>query len=163
MGAATTVEPGGHPLAVADLAREANELRLSEFVVRRGRWFLVRQANPDDPSSAREAMILPIRSPRGRADRAPITIGSDPACDLVLDAPGVGGLHAQLLDLHAPLEWPTLHVERTESSHGVGVDRLDVTPGGRAQLFNGTRLRLGDCELDVVSALAMHAWLRRYS
>ena len=49
------------------------------------------------------------------------------------------------------------------ANHAVRVDQLDVAAGGRAQLFNGTRLRLGPCELDVVSALAMRAWLRRYA
>lgn len=161
-GAATTSEPGGQPHGVAALARDACELRLSEFVARYGRWFLVRQANPDVPASAGEAMILPVRPPAGGDPAGPLSIGSDAACDIVVDDPEVATIHAKLLDQHNPFSWPTLHVENRDSSAGVGVDRLQVAPGGRAQLFNGTRLRLGTCELDVVSALAMQAWLRRY-
>lgn len=164
VGAATTVGPSGQPLGVADLARDASDLPLSEFVVRHGRWFLVRQANPDDPASAGEAMILPVRSTPQNAGRpTPLTLGSDPACDMRLDDPSVAAIHARLFDRHEPLEWPTLHVECDVSTDGLSVDRLDVEPGVRAQLFNGTRLRLGPCELDVVSALAMQAWLRRYA
>ena len=163
VGAATTVEPGGQPLGVPELARDASELRLSEFVARHGRWFLVRQADPDDPASAGKATILPIRSPGGAGGATALSIGSDPACDIVLADPEVAAMHARLFDAHEPLAWPTLHVECPSANHAVRVDQLDVAAGGRAQLFNGTRLRLGPCELDVVSALAMRAWLRRYA
>lgn len=101
---------------------------------------------PAGTSGAKIDLALRVTDPDGstrdeRLRHAPVTIGREPGCDLVLDDPRVSRRHARI-----EVEGKRLTLVDLESSHGT---EIDGHPAERTEIRRGSTIQIGDTTLEV--------------